>query len=404
MRIRNKRSNINFMRNTPKIFLKILASTVISFIALEAIFRLYFTATGKDIKTFRPSFFYKNEDIAPDRRRFKSHPFMPFAPKESDERILYNYKADIGKILTYDYKNNSLGFRTPERPFQKPTNTKRIITLGGSTTWDGPTNDSTWPTILESKLNNYYKDKNIKIEVINLAMDAAPSVMSLTILNLIGVYYEPDLVISYDGINDVRMARYWKNIIPDYSNYIRPFKEDIKSFQMLLPSPFFNSYAISVLTYGLDRYFGIKTHIYDQIYIDNPRFPSTNTVENGLPLYFRNLKLMRATCAEYKCKFVGSIPHWRVIDSYTQYFDDSVRNFFKSENINYLDLENLLPHQDLTIHSDLVHFTQKGLYLVAKSWLDKIVSENLLGITAGTQGAKISLQPQQGKNSGKDRL
>lgn len=85
-----------------------------------------------------------------------------------------------------DYTNNSLGFRTPERPFEKPDSTKRIVTVGGSTTFDGPTNDQTWPALLEQKLNDHYARSGYKIEVINMGVDMAASPTSLIDLGFMG--------------------------------------------------------------------------------------------------------------------------------------------------------------------------------------------------------------------------
>ncbi len=346
----------------------------------ELLTRSLFAVTKKDIKLFRPSFYYETKTNSLAKLRYKSHPFLPYAPRPLDKRVLTVFKPDLNKVLSYDIQNNSLGFRTPERPFEKGANTKRIITLGGSTTWDGPTNDKTWPALLEGKLNDYYQNKNYKIEVINLAIDGAPSVMSLTVLNLIGVEYEPDLVISYDGINDLSISS-WKKVIPDYSNRIKPFNEHIFLLQTFIPTFAYKSYLISVIVNRLGPVLGHSVDIYSYVnQYDDGRGTDTNSVENGLLLYFRNLRLMRASCREYDCKFVASIPHWVNVDDELQDFDKQVRDFFKSEGINYLDLENDLPHNDFSIHSDKVHWTEKGLNLMADTWFDKIIAEKLLGI------------------------
>ena len=106
----------------------------------------------------------------------------------------------------------------------------------------------------------------------------------------------------------------------------------------------------------------------------------TNTVSDGLILYSRNLKLMRATCMEYGCKFVASVPHWVEVTDDIEFFDAKARAFFAKEDINYLDLQNLLPHNDFSIHSDRVHWTEEGLELMANIWFEKIIAEKLLGI------------------------
>lgn len=369
---------------THRVFFKrILFGILIFFLVFftcEILVRSFFMITDRDIKLFRPSFYYEKKTNSLEKLRYKSHPFLPYAPRPNDSRVISIYKPDLNKVLTYNIQNNSLGFRTPERPFEKPLGTKRIVTLGGSTTWDGPTNEKTWPALLETKLNSFYSDSGYKIEVINLAVDGAPSVMSLTILNLIGVEYEPDLVISFDGVNDFSISR-WERVIPDYSNRIKPFNENIFLLQTFIPIWMYKSYFISVAVNQLAPVLGHSADIYSYVnQFDNRRGTDTNTVESGLVLYFRNLRLMRATCKEYNCKFAASIPHWVSVDDKLQYFDDQVRDFYKMEEINYLDAENELPHNDFSIHSDNVHWTEKGLEMVADIWFKKITSEKLLGI------------------------
>lgn len=350
------------------------------FLALELVVRSFFIVTDRDIKLFRPSFYYETKTNTLAKLRFKSHPFLPYAPRPNDRRVLTAYKPDLDKVLTYDIQNNSLGFRTPERPFAKGPNTRRIITLGGSTTWDGPTNDKTWPALLEKKLADYYQNSDYKIEVINLAIDGAPSIMSLTVLNLVGVNYEPDLVISHDGVNDFSISS-WQKVIPDYSNRIKPFNENIFLLPTFIPTFAYKSYLISVAVSQLSPLLRHSVDIYSYInQYDSGMGTDTNTVENGLLLYLRNLKLMRATCQEYECKFVASVPHWVETSDELSNFDNQVRDFFKNEKINYLDLENELPHGDFSIHSDKVHLTEKGLDLMANIWFEKIIAEKLLGI------------------------
>lgn len=367
---------MQFKKRKVLIFLFYLPfSLLLAFIGAEIFVRIYFYFNKKDINTYRPSFYFSDRPRV-DRLRFKSHPFLPYLSRENDSRIIKIYKPDIKQTVTYDYKNSSLGFRTPERPYKKPLDTRRIITLGGSTTWEGPTNDTTWPALLEKKLNNYYQKKGINVEVINLAVDGGVSYMSLNILDLFGVFFEPDLVISYDGVND-----FWFSmnipLLPDYSNQILPFNDKIISLQYILPRWMFDSYAVSFLSASVDRSLKLQSSLIDQVWKFFP-VESDETFANGQPLYYRNFKLMRATCQEYKCKFVASIPHWVTIDALLSNFDENVRKFFQEENINYLDLQNILPHNDYSIHADAFHFTNKGLDLVAEEWFKKIVKENLI--------------------------
>ena len=100
------------------------------------------------------------------------------------------------------YNLNSEGFRGPEFSKDKPDNTYRIIAVGGSTTFgSGVTNENTWPKILEKKLQNLSIGKNI--EVINAGIPAITSFNESKLIKEKLIHYKPDLIIVYDGMNDV---------------------------------------------------------------------------------------------------------------------------------------------------------------------------------------------------------
>jgi hypothetical protein len=364
------------MKKARVILAKIFFFLVLLFVLAEAGVRIYLAVTKQNIDYFRPSFYFEGNFVV-DRSRFKSHPFMPFAPIANDKRVIHLFKPKLGKMITQDYVNNSLGFRTPERPYAKPSQTKRVVTVGGSTTWDGPTNETTWPALLEKKLNEYYLDKNFQVEVINLSVEAGISPMSLNILEMFGVHFEPDLVISYDGVNDVWPGEFWTGVIPDYSNYITPFNDKILSFRKMLPKVAFKSYALTYLSWNLDRIYNLEFYLPTQVWKGSAA-NTDKTLGNAMPLYFKNLRLMRGVCLEYSCNFVASVPHWAEPDQYSNEFASESRNFFAQAHLNYLDLEKMLPYNDYTIHTDDVHWTEKGTNMVAEIWFKKIVDENLL--------------------------
>jgi len=100
------------------------------------------------------------------------------------------------------YSINSEGFRGPEFSKDKPDNTYRIITVGGSTTFgSGVTDENTWPRILDKKLQSISESKNI--EVINAGVNGIASFNENKLIKEKLIHYKPDLIIVYDGMNDV---------------------------------------------------------------------------------------------------------------------------------------------------------------------------------------------------------
>jgi hypothetical protein len=95
---------------------------------------------------------------------------------------------------------NSRGFRTKEFSERRPAGTIRVICIGGSTTFAGQTNDETYPAILEKQLQAAYPSR--KIEVLNFGISGVVSNYWIKRANeLFG--YEPDIVVQYEGVNDI---------------------------------------------------------------------------------------------------------------------------------------------------------------------------------------------------------
>jgi len=97
---------------------------------------------------------------------------------------------------------NSDGFRGPEFTKDKPENTYRIFTLGGSTTFgSGVFDNQTYPNYLQEMFDQ--SNLGFKTEVINLGWPASWSLEETKMIKNQFLDYEPDLFIVYDGINEL---------------------------------------------------------------------------------------------------------------------------------------------------------------------------------------------------------
>ncbi len=127
------------------------------------------------------------------------HPYLSYALKPD---------LEVGHGQPYKQtSHNAAGYRGQLRAVPKPEGVYRILCLGGSSTHGTTPNTdaNTWPARLEAHLTEA-TGKNI--EVINFGVFGYSTFESLINLSLRGVALEPDLVLVYHSINDMRCALY----------------------------------------------------------------------------------------------------------------------------------------------------------------------------------------------------
>jgi lysophospholipase L1-like esterase len=117
--------------------------------------------------------------------------------KTLDDELIPNQQSSSVTI-------NSLGFRGDEFSPEKPDHIYRIFMLGGSTMFGhGATSDQTTiPGYTQEFFQNY--DDKFKIEIINGGIQGADSYTETKIIENKLINYAPDMVIIYDGWNDLR--------------------------------------------------------------------------------------------------------------------------------------------------------------------------------------------------------
>ena len=120
----------------------------------------------------------------------------------------YNLKTSGDEIIpnqsTSSITINTLGFRGAEFFTVKPLDTYRIFMVGGSTMFGaGATSDETTiPGYLQHLLSE--KDFEFYVEIINSGIQGADSNTELNLIEQKLVTLSPDLMIIYDGWNDLR--------------------------------------------------------------------------------------------------------------------------------------------------------------------------------------------------------
>lgn len=125
-------------------------------------------------------------------------------PEDSPWEILFKkYKKNLrgahsGMGVAID--TNNYGFRDEDVAVPKPQDLLRILCIGGSTTEEGFTSDSTYPNRLERKLRAHFPTR--AIEVVNCGTSGLDtSGHLLRVADYLEL--EPDLIVAYMGVNDI---------------------------------------------------------------------------------------------------------------------------------------------------------------------------------------------------------
>jgi len=127
-------------------------------------------------------------------------------PQYSPHRYLGYYPTP--NYIKGKNRHNSLGYRGEEIEIPKPPGEFRIVCLGGSTTYTGQVEDyrKSYPYLLEKYLNEKgYRN----VTVVNAGAGGWSSWESLINFELRVLDLEPDMIIDYDGINDIYPRFVW---------------------------------------------------------------------------------------------------------------------------------------------------------------------------------------------------
>ena len=200
-------------------------------------------------------------------------------PKQVTLDVLSNI---LGETQTDDVKINSLGFRGEEFLEIKPKETYRIFLLGGSQMFGtGATSDNTTiPGFLKESLG---KEKHpFSIEVINSGLKGVDSHKELLLLQNMIVNFSPDMVIVYDGLNDLRAGTSSENILKNWNSMCKIGKEN--NFDVIISVQPIAGFGNKILTEK------------EKMYVENGKDYNNNALTNSLYLYEKyaeNLKKLK---------------------------------------------------------------------------------------------------------------
>lgn len=343
-----------------KPFLIIGANTLILAAGLEMASYAYLHARGESVSPF----------IAPAKRvearnasRFHAlDPHLGYARAESEPEVIELKKRFL-------WKDGFVIYKQKEDQIRRPI----ILTLGGSTT-DGVTYGHSWP----EELAQILEENNIEATVVNGGMGGYSTNQELLKLVRDGIEFQPDIVISYSGIND--RGRYSALPYPMVHSYQRGTVETLTGTtdSPLLPNTIKLLSRLTSTPQSLAPTFGV---------------PSRLTLAQQ---YRRNMELMNAVSSLGGAKFFGFIQpfgFWKTRHSESliakEDYDVEPTLALYSEIVKipnelpYVhDATQILEGHDGVYHEDAVHLTREGNRVVAESIFNTIREEILARMDA----------------------
>jgi len=267
---------------------------------------------------------------------------------------------------------NNYGFRGAEISQIKQDDTYRIFVVGGSTTISlrAPSDEQTHPGFLQELFND--SELDFPVEVINAGTPSFTSSQELSIVENKIVNFEPNLVIVYDGTNDLNLPygytpakTSFRSTLADGFNRYLPFWETIP------------------VTYHIFNNFGNeeKSFTFDSSTIDSKvklwKENLEKICEIGNEKNFDVIILLQPILGsgnkkltEYEQKQFEFFEHKKVLISYEKFSNELI--YLEDYCTQVIDFRNIFDSYDTEIYFDNTHVTYQA---------NKIIAENIFNAT-----------------------
>jgi lysophospholipase L1-like esterase len=352
------------------------SSTALTFVALEVGAQLWlnYLATPEQYDRYVLYTSIKPEDYA-----WTPHHYLGYYPTP-------NYR----KGLTF---HNSLGYRNDEFALDKPAGVYRIVVLGGSSTYDVRIEDNheTFTAQLEKVLEDEYGYQNV--EVINAGVPGYSSWEMLINFEFRVLDLEPDLLIVYEGTNDVHARLVEPSAYRgDNSGRRRPWQTPpIALWEHSALLRILSRLANVTRQVSVDDFVSAPTYLSwpYETRLSESHFSPEEILQDNPPTYFRrNLEAMIAIAGEDNVEvLLATWAYSPYLNDYAskpyhqQGFEENnsvVREVAISHHIPLFDFAEVMP-QDTRYWADGRHSNEAGAALKASLFAEYLHSEGLLG-------------------------
>lgn len=181
-------------------------TTLVALLVGEATVRAYVRFGGAVAE--RRLAVFAEDRLRHTRPRYRPHPYSAYA-------LTPGYVDASGGT-----HHNALGFRGPELPPDSAGTRLTIAALGGSTTYGSTlsADSDTYPSQLEGVLRS--ATGRLDVAVVNAGTPGHTSFESLVTFAFRVLPLDPDIIVVYDGVNDLH-ARRARRYVPDNTSYRR---------------------------------------------------------------------------------------------------------------------------------------------------------------------------------------
>ena len=304
------------------------------------------------------------------------HPFLSFAYKphsiiNQNQKLPYPLHTNKYYSFKKPLEINSLGHFGPEPKKEK---TKiRVLCLGASTTANNISDgnlDYSYPGALQDYLGDKY-------EVLNCGIGGWTSIDILINFQLNLLKLKPDIVILYHGYNDLQY-HLMQNVRTDYSHGRSNLGEVINKIKNAARLPkirFWHSYEfIKDKLFGTGNVRNDVLQLINKLPIDYLKpYDSLNIEKNILENIFilckhHEIKMITSSFAYYNYK---SDMVLNKLEKGIKLENRNIEELSKKYNSTYVDNASLIPSED-EYYVDVIHFTPRGMKLLAKNFREAI--------------------------------
>ncbi|MFH1957291.1 MAG: SGNH/GDSL hydrolase family protein [bacterium] len=336
-------------------------------------------------------FFSEKSDGGPSINHYNLDPYLVFRPDKNyfykDDKPAKMNRGKPGRQL----RMNSLGFRGDDFKPQKPEGQFRIFLLGGSVAFNGSTDDRTIAGFLQKKLRSEFPKHVVK--VINGGRSSYVSGQTLAHLIFEVLNYAPDLLIVFQGNNDVYGSIHGDRR-PGYPHAFGKIEERVNTGPLILAASYILSKSYTkklVRRIALDIYLKLGSKLQEKLNKKEPNFPYMDK-------YVQHTETFAGIAAGMKIPAIISIQPsiytkknksaeeeeiitGAAVEAMRENYQYSLKKFKKfawPEGVVFSDLSNVFDEIDYTMYWDNVHFFDDGNEIVADKFFNIIKKEKLL--------------------------